>query len=278
MSLNVLVPTDFSEASAATYRYAQRLGKILDAKITLLHVFHPAYDLDNPYMEAPVEAFGKIKREKLDAFAHEQALLLQNEQIAGVKVAREVLEGFAGEVIVKQSNRYDLIVIGAAGAGNFLEQIFGSVSTYVAQRALCPVLLVPDSIKFKGVERIMYASNYEAADEALMRKLLEKLGLHPQVVFFVHVDPDGKGECRVASVDYQLLSRKNNDPIELRYVQLAGGNVLEALRNFAKEKDVDLIVMGAVQRGFLERVFHRSLTKQMIFHSELPLLIAHFDA
>ena len=60
----------------------------------------------------------------------------------GVDVVTEALEGHAGEQLIKLSEDADLLVVGARGHGGFLGLLMGSVTTYVVNHALCPVVVV----------------------------------------------------------------------------------------------------------------------------------------
>lgn len=60
----------------------------------------------------------------------------------GVDLVTEALEGHAGEQLIRLSEDADLLVVGARGHGGFLGLLMGSVTTYVVNHALCPVVVV----------------------------------------------------------------------------------------------------------------------------------------
>jgi nucleotide-binding universal stress UspA family protein len=57
-------------------------------------------------------------------------------------VSTEVLEGHAGERLIALSREADLLVVGSRGHGGFMGLLLGSVTTYVVNHALCPVVVV----------------------------------------------------------------------------------------------------------------------------------------
>ena len=71
MVKRILVPTDFSAASGGALVYACRLAKELQARVKVLHVYHPSFDLNNPYLDVPVSDFGQFKQQALDDFLRE---------------------------------------------------------------------------------------------------------------------------------------------------------------------------------------------------------------
>jgi len=62
--------------------------------------------------------------------------------LEGVEVVTEVLEGHAGEQLIRLSQDADLLVVGSRGHGGFVGLLMGSVTTYVVNHALCPVVVV----------------------------------------------------------------------------------------------------------------------------------------
>lgn len=277
MIRHILVPTDFSETAADAFQYAQRLAHHLGASLTLMHVYHPSFDLNNPYLDVPVNDFGDFKQQALEQFRRDYCVAFSDEGGKEVFVKTLLAVGFAGEEIVEQAPNADLIVIGTTGSGQLMDRLFGSVSSYVAGHAHCPVLLIPPSVSFRFPKRVMYASNYESADEALLQRAIEQSGLQPETVFFVHADREKGVSCEVAEVRYKHLMQADGPELDLQFVHLACENILEGLHHFAVENDIELIIMGTVHRNFLERILHRSVTKGMILNTNLPILVMHFD-
>lgn len=278
MIRHILVPTDFSETAAHAFQYAQRLAHHLGASLTLMHVYHPSFDLNNPYLDVPASDFGDFKQKALDQFMRDYCVPIPGEGGREEVTLKPLLAvGFAGEEIVGQAPDADLIVMGTTGSGQLLERWFGSVSSYVARHAHRPVLLIPPAAEFRFPKRIMYASNYESADEALLRKAIKQSGLKPETIFFVHANQEKGVTCEVAEVRYKHLMQAEGPELDLQFVHLGCKNILEGLHRYAKDNDIELIIMGTVHRSFLERIFHRSITKRMILKTDLPILVMHFD-
>lgn len=62
--------------------------------------------------------------------------------LEGVEVLREVHEGHAGERLISLSRDADLLVVGSRGHGGFMGLLLGSVTNYVVNHAVCPVVVV----------------------------------------------------------------------------------------------------------------------------------------
>lgn len=62
--------------------------------------------------------------------------------LEGVDVRTEVLEGHAGERLISLSEDADLLVVGSRGHGGFMGLLLGSVTNYVVNHSVCPVVVV----------------------------------------------------------------------------------------------------------------------------------------
>ncbi len=65
------------------------------------------------------------------------------DQPDGPTVEAAVAYGHAGSVLIEQSDKADMVVVGSRGHGGFVGLLLGSVSTYVVHHARCPVTVIP---------------------------------------------------------------------------------------------------------------------------------------
>ena len=270
----ILVPTDFSSIAANAYAYAQRLAERQGAELEVIHAYHPSFDYSNPYLDVPAAEFDSIKRELLDNFVQEHTSG-GDEVVALPQTALHI--GFASEEIVRRSKEVDLVVMGTTGKGNLLEKTFGSVSTYVAQYAHCPVLFVPGECELEPFEEIVFASNYQAADEALITQLIGLVNNDTANIHFVHVDNQTNTPYQVEEILYEEAARRDMPGLGFNTVEIECPNVQEGIVRYAQDIEADLIVMGTVHRGFLEQLFHKSVTREVVFHTAVPLLVMRYD-
>lgn len=239
-----------------------------------MHAYHPSFDYSNPYLDMPAAEFDGIKRELLDQFI--EGNTPDSGEVA--TLPKPILSiGFASEEIVRISKEYDLIVMGTTGEGNLLEKAFGSVSTHVARFARCPVLLVPGDCRCGNFEEVIYASNYQAADEMMMKKLLAITGPEIQNIHFVHIDNETNSPYHVEEVLHEQAQLYGTTAIGFNSVEIECPNIQEGIVQYASDNRADLIVMGTMHRSFLERLFHKSVTQQVVFHTTVPLLVMHYD-
>ena len=137
----ILVPHDFSEASAAAVRCAAVWADALGAEITLLHVVEPVvypefYSVDvisDDLMERLVER-------------SERALGTAAKDLLG-KARTTVEVGRAANTIVDFADpeRFDLVIMATRGLSAIEHALLGSVAESVLRRCRVPLLAVPAS-------------------------------------------------------------------------------------------------------------------------------------
>lgn len=145
----ILVPTDFSDASAAAQRYACALAEALDSRVHLLHV------VQDPYVQPwAAEAFGVSLAGVLERW--EQDARTQLDQLRGssdrVECVTRVGHPFVEILNYATENQVDLIVMGTHGRGPVAHMLLGSVAERVVRKAPCPVLTVrPGETQVEGL-------------------------------------------------------------------------------------------------------------------------------
>lgn len=137
----IVVGVDGSEGARHALEFAVEEAAVRDSDLRIVCAWH-----------IPTQFFvGGLITAPLDVDAFESSTRAAAEQmIAGVVGSREGLrhelvtrEGNAAVVLVEESERAELLVVGSRGHGGFSSLMLGSVSQQCAAHALCPVAIVP---------------------------------------------------------------------------------------------------------------------------------------
>jgi len=65
------------------------------------------------------------------------------------------------------------------------------------------------------------------------------------------------------------------DTIEHKFHFIENESVQEAINDFIDHNDMDLLIMLPKKHSFFESLFRRSQTKEMLYHSHIPILALH---
>jgi nucleotide-binding universal stress UspA family protein len=140
----ILVATDFGEASDVALRYGQTLAKHFDAHLHVLHVAQNAsFNAVGP--DAYVALSPGIQ-EEVEAAAKQQLAERVIDSDRSGPPTTAVVETATSPVFAilnyAKRNRIDLIVMGTHGRGPMAHLLMGSVAERVVRLAPCPVLTV----------------------------------------------------------------------------------------------------------------------------------------
>lgn len=139
----ILLPTDFSEYSAAARKYACAFADQFQAELHLLHVIQdlaPLVPEPGAALAPPIDYLRELEQ-------NAQAMLgraLDAEWAVGKKITRVVRQGppFLEIIRYAREANIDLIVLGTHGRTGLAHVLMGSVAEKVVRKAPCPVLSV----------------------------------------------------------------------------------------------------------------------------------------
>jgi nucleotide-binding universal stress UspA family protein len=267
----ILVPTDFSPTAKNSGIYAARLAKYIGAKkIVLYNAYSMPLATEMSWAILQTEELQKVSEANLDDFKGMMA------SFAGPEIELTTISDFGFfqervEEVVKEHN-IDLIVMGITGGGKLEEVLIGSNTTHIVNHVDVPVLIVPPNASFKEPHRVGWACDYkeviqttpaEAIKQAL-RQLQAKLVV-------VHNDPNPK------AFDPDLFH--NNimvgelfEHMAPEFVRVSHEKFSEAIDEFVKTQNIDMLLVVPKKYNWLDSLFHRSHTKTLAFHSHVPLL------
>ncbi|MCP3929150.1 MAG: universal stress protein [Bacteroidetes bacterium] len=266
----ILFPTDFSPAAANAYKYAQKIATALNGVIDVLHVFHiPINDSGSMPPEYIQQLLEDRRQESLKALK-EFKNQYSEEEMAGDELVHYGLFVSSEIADIAKEGKYDLIIMGTQGSHSALEKFMGSVTTEVLIKAPCPVLAIPEDASFQSIKTIAYATEFRPTDEYAIDQLMKfsvKLGAKMQVVHVNIKSNEGSME-NFAVVD-------DSSHWFAEYTVVNKYSVREGVEKYIKERNVDILALFIPNRRLLERLFHSSFSKKMLFHTSIPLLVFH---
>jgi nucleotide-binding universal stress UspA family protein len=137
----IVVGVDTSDGSRAALRWALQEAKRSGAEVeaVMAYDFGLAWiDVGSGYQAQWIQHAADTAKAHLHAFLEESA-----PEPDGVVVNPVVVEGAPADVLTELARNADLLVVGTRGRGGFTGLLLGSVSQRCAQRAPCPVVVVP---------------------------------------------------------------------------------------------------------------------------------------
>lgn len=274
----ILVPTDFSKNAKAAYQYALELAQQLEAQVTVVNIYHPSATVVNEY-PLPIDgALMQVNRERLANFIASVSDQNMEEIIVADMVEQRIEVGFAADKLVSmsKSGEFDLIIMGATGETGLLEKVFGKVSLSVAERADCPVLLIPANVSFCPIQKIMFATNFDSINMNVLMKI-EKISKKVNAeIHLVHVNEKGQPPTGILE-SINLEERFQNQTPKLDFVMhtIDSDSVAHGLETYTTENNMDWMVILKPHRNFWQRLTHKSATNPIVMKPQIPLMVMH---
>ena len=133
----IVVGVDGSSTARAALRWAVDEARSRQCPLIALHAWHVTY-AGHGYPEPHTDA--------MDSSA-ESVLRREIAAVDGyglcAPVEPRLVQAFAGSALVAESAAASLLVVGVRGHRSLAGRVLGSVSDHVAQRAQCPVVVIP---------------------------------------------------------------------------------------------------------------------------------------
>ena len=267
----ILVATDYSNAATNALNYAAALARETEAKIILYNAFQLPVHAANTLLSATgvSELIDENKRRLRSlATSISRQFGIKVESISNISYVAEEI-GF----LVKKMN-VDLVVMGMKGKETD-SGFFGSVTTYVIGEASYPVLVVPEEAGYKGIEKILFACDYNCLHPENKLPILKELAVtYRAEVEVLHVNKvvepveAGSGSIVERSVELEEIL----DGIHHIYRDVSDEHILNGIERGVREYGADLLVMVPHHTGFWNMIFNRSKTRKMALKTQVPLL------
>ena len=138
---HILYATDGSDHSRKAVAYVNEVARLTNAKVTVLHAYHPLSDLEYLLSGAEYDRAFHHRVKGAGQIIEEAASALTAE---GIEIEQDLAVGPPAEAILRAADarKCDLIIMGARGLSDLQGLLLGSVSHKVIHHAECPVMIV----------------------------------------------------------------------------------------------------------------------------------------
>lgn len=282
----ILVPVDFSNHTSTVCTYAYEIARKTGGEIRLFHAYFDFMISTNttfPYSVESNEMFNQEMMVKIRNEAKSDMLKLHTElneklkkdKVHNVKVVYTLTGGLPEEEILNVSETYDpdLIIMGTRGRGE-KDMLTGKVSSKVVHNANCRILTVPRNAEYKGFENILYATDFNDEDRRDLERLIDLLSNYKPVIHCLHVDTEDNEKEMSRKLDkLKSYFDLNYQTTRIRYEVACHEDFLECINDYVKKYSIDLIAVVHRRKSFLKRLFTKDHTRELLFHSDVPLYI-----
>ncbi len=275
----IILLTDFSLQANNAAAYAYQFGQKIKANLHLFNAFGVAeknaiasqipwspnfIDLEDESTRLlnalSLDLKLKYKKNGIDDFNPEISLSNNFGSVADL----------VSEMVIQKA--IGLVVMSGPKSGKVNRLIFGSDTHDLLDKVICPVLIIPDGLKFKPLKKITYATDLRSVDTAVVKSINTLAVIFEAAINIIHVSSNTAKENKL-----------NEDVIaggerctKISYKDIKGKSIVKSLCDDNISENVDMMVLVHKKYHFPESIFHNSVSKQMANYSQIPLLVYPF--
>jgi nucleotide-binding universal stress UspA family protein len=271
----IIVPTDFSPVSLNAVNFAADMAVAIDASILLFHVYNiPVSYTDVPVVLVSVEEMKKSSEAQLEDLKQKIIHVTSGK----IKVYAESKMGNTVDELEELCKRIQpfAVVMGAKGKNGMEKVVFGSTTLTAIRHLTWPVICVPPGREYgKGIKKIGFACDFR-----------EVVATTP-VQFIKQMVKEFNAELHILNVDYKEKHFRPDTPeqsfllhnmledLKPQYHFINHTDIEDGINEFAETNNLDLVIAIPKKHKLLEGIFRHSSTKDLVFHSHIPVMCVH---
>lgn len=272
----ILIPTDFSENAWNTISFTMQFLKEERCTFYFLHTYTPSFYRMDYILGGP--EFSAIPDEGVNSSLAglEETLVKVKEQYDNPKHIYETVSAFnvltdeINELVEKKN--IDLIIMGTQGASGAKEIFLGTNTVHAIRKAKVPILAIPSAYNFKGIEKILFTSDYWSKyNRNELYNAIEIAKIYNAEITVLHIKEE-HGLTKEQEENKAFLGLCLGQ-ISYKFKEEKGTNMPDVIIDYLKENKYELLVMMNRKHSFFERILIRQNIDQIGFHVKIPFLV-----
>jgi nucleotide-binding universal stress UspA family protein len=268
----ILIATDFSPAAINAANYAAEMALALKGNLVVLNV----YQIPVTYLEVPVVIGEADIRKDVEQNMKTLVESLKMKTANKLPIETEIRMGTFFHELKETCEGFDpyAVVLGSQGTTAAEHFLFGTHAVYTMKHLTWPVITVPFGATFSSIKKIGLACDFS---KVVNNTPVEEIAL--LVKDFdaeLHVLNTGKKtEFEPDVVFESALLQEMIGKLNPNYHFITNDKTDEAIVEFAEKNHIDLLIVLPKRYGLMDKLVHRSHTKQLVLHSHVPVMSLH---
>jgi nucleotide-binding universal stress UspA family protein len=268
----ILVTTDFSPAAQNAVNYATDMALSVNADLLLLNVVQtPVSYSDIPIIMSLEDMMRSTEKDINDL--KEELKLKTNGKL---KIETEVGMGsFFSELkdVCERIKPY-VVVMGTQGKTAAEHLMFGEHAVHTIKHLSWPVITVPPGATFSSIKKIGLASDLTEVVETTpideIKMLVNDFNAE------LHILNTGKKEVFDADIVFGSgLMQEMTMALKPKFHFINSENADEGIIDFVDKNHIDLLIVLPRRHSLMDRLIHKSHSKQLVLHSHVPVMALH---
>jgi nucleotide-binding universal stress UspA family protein len=290
--IKILVPVNFSDYALNALTFALTLAEKFPAEVSVLHCFTDYISLEesdqSPESQAYNTTLTRSEIEQKDTETQERLRQLISSlvqqmsslQEKNINLAYRFEYGYPEDVIPKISNEevFDVVIMGTKTKGETIKEALGSVTSDVIQRVTAPVVAVPShsTINLTKLGKVLFLLELNERDYISLHSLVRLLSpFHTEINAILYC-PTRADKNDIRKMDQLRTYCDSTYPhFNINFDIITGKNYIKSVEEYLVENQSALVAMTRRKRTILKKIFSPSITRQLLFSTDIPLLVFH---
>lgn len=267
----MLVPVDYSDKSVFGLKYAVKLNKVLNGKITFLNVIK---GVDPIWSEFFTDVEREILLKKLRD--HLRGFVLKNANISESQFDCLIAKGKLCDTIMQtaESLNVNAIIMGTSHADNIKKKIIGTNALRVVSEAKCPVITIKGEPSLADIKRLILPLDIS---KETREKVVDTVDIAKKLDAEVFVVSAYTFEDELIYTKLRQQQEQVVKYITERGIKCSGSlfrtdNQVDGVLDFIKAKKGDMVIITTHQQLEIVTSFVGSFAKSIISKSEIPVM------
>ena len=272
----IVAATDFSKVSINAVYYAAEMARYLKKNLSILHVCElppvateipvPAYDIV-PILEAAERDIKVIQEEITNKITNCPTIFTEVRIGSVTSQLKDYCDTIPVYAVVMGING------NSEGTSRFL---FGSKTLEALNQLKSPLIVVPAGVAFSAIERVGLASDFVNVSRTIpfyeIKDLVKELHADLHIL---HIKQKKGPGCNDEMSDEFRVFRDLMRDLNPAYHIIHRDNIEAGIDELVKMLDIDLLLVVPGKHTGLEKIFHKSHTRQLTLAAQVPILSIH---
>jgi len=270
--LRILCPTDFSKPAINAMGYAAKFAQATNAELILLNV-QSIFNLTPNELVRGKELTIAAINDQLESQCKEISRTFKISCYAEVELSGRKL----ASVIDEKSIGFDLILMGTNGVSDYVEFFTGSDTYKVIKGASTPVLLIPTECAYSSISSIVYSVDLQKGEDFPLHELIAWAKLLKSNVCVLqvvrgHFNHETEAELKRSQLEIKDLY---GDEVPLQFDTIWSTEIASSIHSYMLRTESDALALCTRHHGFIEGLFHKSVTKILSSIARYPVFVFH---
>lgn len=268
----IVIPFEFSEVSVNALKYA--LKKFKHDAIDLVHVSIGLFGKDQTLALNPIKTSERVLTEELGSMIMNELELKAFPANVEIKILDGDIVDSIHKYVIKE--KVDLVVMGSRDKYDLLDRWIGTVSLGLVKLLDVPVYLIPRYSVYNGYEKALVASDFHLKETSVIQAIKDWNKKHKAYIKFMHIqqnDDDDFGE--ESDIIVNSLFEKSDPDFGFEISRIKSLHVSDSLLATAYNYHADILILIPEAQDFISALLFKSITKEMILKSNIPILFLH---